>query len=212
MDADPAKDGLRAAAGGFSELVGQLGAEDWERPGLGEWDVRGLVGHTSRALSTIETYLGKETAGPLTQGPVAYYLKVLSTATDPEERRRLDASVAERGREAGASLGDDPALGVSQLLERIVGLVDRTPRDALLATPAGTMTLADYLPTRTFELAVHSLDLARCTGLDVPSGLLPAVTSSCVLAGELAGALPAAPDLLLLWCGRTGLPDHLTIL
>lgn len=212
MDADPAKVGLRAAAGGFSELVRKLGAEDWDRPGLGEWDVRGLVGHTSRALSTIEIYLGKEAAGPRTQGPVAYYLKMLSTATDPEERRRLDASVAERGREAGAALGDDPALGVSRLLERVMGLVDRTPGDALLATPAGTMTLADYLPTRTFELTVHSLDLARCMDLHVPSGLLPAVASSCVLAGELAGRLPSAPDLLLLWCGRTGLPDHLTIL
>lgn len=212
MDADSAKRSLQAAALGFSELVGQLGAQDWERPGLGEWDVRALVGHTSRALSTIETYLGKETPGPRTQGPVAYYLRVLSMVTDPDERRRLDASIAERGREAGAALGDDAALGVSQLVERVVGLVERTPADALLATPAGTMTLADYLPTRTFELTVHSLDLARCTDLEVPRGLLPAVASSCVLAGELAGRLPSAPDLLLLWCGRTGLPDHLTIL
>jgi hypothetical protein len=174
--------------------------------------VRALVGHTSRALSTIETYLGKETAGPRMQGPVAYYLRVLSMVTDPDERRRLDASIAERGREAGAALSDDPALGVSQLVERVVGLVGRTPADALLATPAGTMTLADYLPTRTFELTVHSLDLARCTDIEVPRGLLPAVASSCVLAGELAGRLPSAPDLLLLWCGRTGLPDHLTVL
>lgn len=212
MAADPAREGFRAAAFGLSELVGQLGVEDWERPGLGEWDVRALVGHTSRALSTVETYLGKEVSGPRAEGPVAYYLKVLSSATDPAERHRLDASIAERGREAGAALGDDPALGVSQLAERVVGLVDRTPGDALLATPAGTMTLTDYLPTRTFELAVHSLDLARSTGLEVPSCLLPAIASSCALAGALAGRLPSAPDLLLLLCGRTGLPEHLSVL
>lgn len=211
MDAGPAKQGFRAAAFGFSELVGRLGPGDWERPGLGEWDVRALVGHTGRALSTVETYLGKEATGPRTVGPVDYYLKVVSGVTDSEERRRLDASIAERGREAGAALGDDPARSVGELAERVVGLVDRTPGDALLASPAGTMSLADYLPTRTFELAVHSVDLARSVGLDLPAGLLPAVASSCALAGELAGRLPSAPDLLLLLCGRTGLPDHLSI-
>ena len=28
----------------------------WDQPGLGEWDVRALVGHTSRSLLTLETY------------------------------------------------------------------------------------------------------------------------------------------------------------
>ena len=31
----------------------------WDRPGLGEWDVRALVGHTSRSLLTVETYLAQ---------------------------------------------------------------------------------------------------------------------------------------------------------
>ncbi|MDQ0096006.1 hypothetical protein [Paeniglutamicibacter psychrophenolicus] len=30
-----------------------------DQPGLGEWDVRALVGHTSRALLTVETYLAR---------------------------------------------------------------------------------------------------------------------------------------------------------
>lgn len=212
MDVDAAKRELRGAAFGFSQLVGRLGDGDWGRPALGEWDVRSLVGHTSRALSTIEVYLTKAPTGPRTEGPVEYYLRMLSSVTDPEERRRLDGAVAERGREAGVALGDDPALRVERLVERVVDLVDRTPGDALLGTPAGTMTLAAYLPTRTFELAVHSLDLARSTGLDVPPGLLPAIASSCALAGALAGRLPSAPDLLLLLTGRTGLPDHLSVL
>ena len=33
-----------------SALVG----DRWGRPGLGEWDVRALVGHTSRSLLTVE--------------------------------------------------------------------------------------------------------------------------------------------------------------
>ena len=31
-----------------------LVGDRWGRPGLGEWDVRALVGHTSRSLLTVE--------------------------------------------------------------------------------------------------------------------------------------------------------------
>ena len=37
---------------GTTALVGNR----WELPGLGAWDIRALVGHTSRALLTVETY------------------------------------------------------------------------------------------------------------------------------------------------------------
>lgn len=33
------------------------GGERWDHPGLGEWDVRALVGRTSRSFLTVETYL-----------------------------------------------------------------------------------------------------------------------------------------------------------
>jgi uncharacterized protein (TIGR03083 family) len=212
VDDGPITRELRGAAFGFSELVGQIGAGDWGRPALGEWDVRALVGHTGRALSTVEVYLEKVPTGPPVENAVEYYLKMLSNVTDPDLRGELDRAVAERGREAGAALGDDPASEIEQLAERVVGVVDRTPGDAPLATPAGTMTLAAYLPTRTFELAVHSLDLARATGLEIPPNLLPAIASSCELAGAIAGRLPSAPDLLLLMTGREGLPEHLSVL
>ena len=29
----------------------------WDEPGLGEWSVRDLVGHTSRSFLTVESYL-----------------------------------------------------------------------------------------------------------------------------------------------------------
>ena len=45
------------AARAFAELVRSLPADSWDRPGLGKWSVRDLVGHTSRALITVETYL-----------------------------------------------------------------------------------------------------------------------------------------------------------
>ena len=45
------------AARAFAELVRSIPPESWDGPGLGEWSVRDLVGHTSRALITVETYL-----------------------------------------------------------------------------------------------------------------------------------------------------------
>jgi hypothetical protein len=50
------------------------------------------------------------------------------------------------------------------------------------------MTLIDYLPTRTFELTVHSLDLARALGIESLAVLGPAVSACCELAGRLAGS------------------------
>ena len=36
----------------------------------------------------------------------------------------------------------------------------------MVTTAGGGMRVSDYLPTRTFELTVHCLDIARATGLD----------------------------------------------
>lgn len=199
------------ATAGFAELAGQVRPDQWDRPALGAWDVRALAGHTSRALSTIETYLGKPGTGPVLDGPVQYFLAAL-TGDGPQARQRIDAAVASRGIEAGAALGDDPAAAIVTLVERIGRLVGESPDDAALGVPFGRMTLAGYLPTRTFELTVHSLDLSRALAVPPPTGLAPAITACCDLAGRLAGRLPTAADLLLLLTGRPGLPDHLTVL
>jgi hypothetical protein len=45
------------AAEGFRELARQIRPAQWAAPGLGEWTVLDLVGHTSRALTTVEDYL-----------------------------------------------------------------------------------------------------------------------------------------------------------
>ena len=43
------------AAVWFADVAAGVG-ERWEQPALGEWSVRDLVGHTSRALLTVEAY------------------------------------------------------------------------------------------------------------------------------------------------------------
>ena len=47
-----------AAAEAFIALVERVPGDAWQRAGLGVWDVRALVGHTSRSLSTVRDYLG----------------------------------------------------------------------------------------------------------------------------------------------------------
>src|SRR3954470_18773802 len=91
------------AAGWFAAVVGEVG-DRWERPGLGEWDVRALVGHTSRSLLTVESYLARPAPDVAVPTPVAYYLATSAAADGP--------AVAERGRDAGAALGADPAAAV----------------------------------------------------------------------------------------------------
>ncbi|CAI3800522.1 maleylpyruvate isomerase N-terminal domain-containing protein [Pseudarthrobacter sp. MM222] len=195
--------GYLGAAQAFLVLVGQVPEDAWSKPALGDWDVRGLTGHASRALTTVETYLAAPASGPRRDGPVSYFLTVRG-GTSPE-------AIAQRGRETGDALGSDPAGAVKELVQRITAVVRSTPDDALLATPAGTMTLVDYLPTRTFELAVHGLDLARALGLPTPAPLGPAISASLELAGAIGARLPTAGDLLLLLTGRTGLPGGLSV-
>jgi uncharacterized protein (TIGR03083 family) len=192
------------AAQAFGELAGQVPEYAWSRPALGEWDVRGLTGHASRALSTVEAYLAAPADGPRLDGPVSYFLTVRGGTSS--------AAIAQRGRETGQALGQDPAGSVRELVQRITELVQHTPDDALLGTPAGAMTLIGYLPTRTFELAVHGLDLTRALGLPKPASLDPAIAASLELAGAIGARLPSAGDLLLLLTGRTGLPDGLSVL
>jgi uncharacterized protein (TIGR03083 family) len=192
-DDDP-RAALAAAAAGFTELVAVVGSPDWERPGLGEWDVRGLVGHASRALSTIETYLSQPAAGdgPVISDPAAYFVLNARARRDrPEAGREADAAIAERGRAA---------------------LVAATPGDTLVTLPSGArMPLDAYLPTRMFELAVHSVDLARALGTEVPGAARPAITAACELAGRVAGQLPQAGDALLVLTGRPAPPGGLSI-
>ena len=151
--ADAARWFVRTAA-----LVG----DRWDRPGLGEWDVRALVGHTSRSLLTVEMYLARPAAAVEIASAGDYFRATREMAAGPD--------VAARGRDAGAALGADPAAAVAEIAGRVVPLVDACDGTELVTTIAGGMRLADYLPTRTFELAVHTADLATALGLplDVP--------------------------------------------
>ena len=75
------------------------------------------------------------------------------------------AAITERGRAAGRELGDPPLAEVAARRDaaRARGA---HPDSAPVASPAGVMRLTDYLPSRIFELVVHTDDLARALDIE----------------------------------------------
>jgi uncharacterized protein (TIGR03083 family) len=191
---DAAKWFVRTAA-----LVG----DRWDRPGLGEWDVRALVGHTSRSLVTVEIYLARPAAAAEVASAADYFRATRAAAAGP--------AVAARGRDAGTALGADPAAAVAEIAERVRALVDTQDGSELVTTIAGGMRLGDYLPTRTFELVVHTADLATALGVppDVPA---TSAAQALHIITDLAVADGLAGPLLLAATGRPGLPVGFSVL
>lgn len=170
-----------------------LVSDRWDQPGLGEWDIRALVGHTSRSLLTVELYLARPAAAAEIGCAADYFVAARAAAADP--------TFVVRGREAGAALGADPAAAVAQLAARVLPLVDSVDGTELVTTIVGGMRLTDYLPTRTFELVVHTTDLATALGLP-PVPPANAATQALHIVADLAVADDLAGALLLVATGR----------
>lgn len=194
-----------SAARSFAELVHRIPADAWDGPGLGDWDLRSLVGHTSRSLVTVSTYLQTTAEREDVTTPHGYYARVTAAALgiDPE-------AVLERGRQAGRDLGDDPAAAVDGLVERVFRDLEGVD-DRFIEVIGGLgIRLFTYLPTRTFELAVHSLDIAGALGisLELPDDVL---ADAVVLASRIAVASGDGPAVLLALTGRAGLPPSFSV-
>ena len=198
------REAYEIAAGLFVNTVEQVRPTQWEQPGLGVWTVRDLVGHTSRALLTVELYLAKPAAQREVMRPVDYYLRAQAGLADP-------GSVAARGREAGVALGPDPIAAVRDIAARVLAQVNTASDEALVSTPVGGMRLIDYLPSRIFELAVHTLDLAAALPVTVT---LPEPVAAVAL--HLLADLALQPDkaaaLLLAATGRRASPAGFSVL
>jgi hypothetical protein len=93
----------------------------------------------------------------------------------------------------------------------VIRLVETQDGTELMTTIVGGMRLGDYLPTRTFELAVHTADLTRALGvpLDVPA---TAAAQALEVVVDLAVAGGLAGPLLLAATGRPGLPAGYSVL
>ena len=203
MATDPHRH-FAVAARWFADLVDRIPTVAWDQPGLGEWDLRALVGHTSRSLITVDTYLDRPTEQIAVATPWDYY-RVTSdlAAASPD-------AVVERGRQAGVALGEHPARAVGDLVDRVLPRV-AAEDDPVIETIAGGMRLSDYLPTRTFELVVHGYDIAAAVDLTPPPLAPETLAAALDLAGRIAIAGGKGDVVLRALTGRTSLPAGFTV-
>ncbi|WP_336659562.1 maleylpyruvate isomerase N-terminal domain-containing protein [Leucobacter sp. USHLN153] len=208
-----ARTNFAAAAAWAVEVVDAVPASGWDAPGLGDWDLRALVGHTSRALLTVEQYLARPAHAEAARSADEYFARSLQLPG------ASDTAVLQRGIEAGAALGDDPALAFAEIAGRVLGVV-KDAGNPLIETIVGGMRLAAYLPTRAFELVVHGLDVrAAVIALDGHAASAPPPEPPASVLGEaleLAGAIAArrgvGSALLLAATGRGPLPERYSVL
>ena len=188
----------------FGRVVDKVDIDGFEAPALGEWLVRDLIGHTYRAFTTILSYSAAPGDKVEIERPVDYFLKAFETLADPKQ-------VAERGRAAGLEIIDDPKLMVRGFAMYVKNKLGELSDDHIMATPVGGMRLIDYLPTRTFELIIHTLDLAKALGVDdePPENGMEATLQ---ILGQLALYRGHASSLVLAATGRHGLPKGFSVL
>lgn len=186
---------FQRASAGFRAVVRAIPDGRLGDPGLGSWTVRDLLGHTTRAYLTIESYLEASTGdGPWIDSAAGYFAAA-RVVTD-------SAAVAERGVAAGVALGDEPRAAALAIAGRVEAIVSAASGEEVVATPFGRMRLSEYLRTRALELTVHTADLARALGLDLPAATRASSPPALRLAAELATEATAA-DALAALTGRS---------
>lgn len=191
------------ASATFADVVAEIEPSAWGGPGLGAWDLRGLVGHTSRALATVLAYFDKPADIEAIDSAEQYYALAARQFTDSD-------AVAERGRRAGEDLGTEPAEAIRHLVEQARTKVNDADPEALISVLGGGMRVGRYHPTRTFELAVHSLDIGAATGIDVPISM-PVLAHTAALAARVAVALGKGQTVLTALTGRRPLPSDFSV-
>lgn len=181
----------------FLSAVRTVDDEQWDLPGLGEWNVRELVAHTVRAFRTVDQYLDGTVRDPTPLASAAEYFRLVLAEEEPH------LHIAMRARREAPDLGDDPIAVAEALADLAIRTVERAPAAAPVHTFVGVIALPDYLATRVVELIVHTLDLAAALGLDLAIPPLPARMAVQVL-GDLVDD-DYLGDLLLALTGRTDL-------
>ncbi|MER5965181.1 sterol carrier family protein [Streptomyces sp. NPDC002057] len=160
------------------EAVEALTPEQLDGPTrLGEWTVRDLAAHLAWMVDSVPRLLAAPERGedrlalldwPSVTAGAAERIDVFTRGIDASDLPGLYARVA-----------DD----VDRALEGAAG-------ERLLPLTFGTMTLADFLVTRTVELVVHTDDLNAATGAGIPYDRQALATCTRLLADVLAVRAP----------------------
>ncbi|CAG6394784.1 maleylpyruvate isomerase family mycothiol-dependent enzyme [Streptomyces cocklensis] len=183
-DPDRTWNALVAQVGQVRDAVRALPEAAYALPsGLPGWDVRLLVAHIVRQVDVLGVLLAEPE--PVPGGPLTG-LDAWTQETGPIADR-LDATT----RAAAEAMEAGPAAAVEAAAGRLAGLRDEALRPGrLLPEPFGGMRALDFTVTRLVELVVHSDDLARATGREVPLDRQALAAVVRVLADALAAKAP----------------------
>lgn len=190
----------RAAAVSFADLVTRLPDDRWDSAGPGDRTVRDLVGHTvNSALRPVPDVLGRTADNLAADSPEGYWAVV----------RTAPPSAAGAG-DSGPALGPDAGDTVAELIGRATATLANVGDADVVATPIGGMRVRDWLPTRTFELVVHGLDVAAAAGVDFR--LAPAVLAeTAALSARTAVAIGDGELVVRALTGRAVLPPGFSV-
>ena len=184
----------------FLERVRRVPDDRWDGPGLGDWTLRELVGHASRAYVTVEAYLAP-------RRPSRWPDRRSTSAGSWPDEGVNDAIAAQgprgglgpRGRSGGRGRG---------AAARAAPPSPPRPAGAVCATRIGTLSLGDFLATRVVELTLHGLDVDQALGRpDEEPPAPPAQMAVAIMSALVAGSSRAV--LLRALTGRGGLPPRL---
>ncbi len=191
-----------SAADAFLDLVAPVSLDRYAGPGLGEWDLRALVGHTGRSFVTVTTYLATRAERIAARSAGEYFTLVSRIAAAD-----TSGAIHERGVAAGVALGDHPLEALRDSRAAAEEALDRLgDDDPVVETAGGGMRVSDYLPTRIFELTVHSLDIAAALGttFEPPRD---ALAETLLIAADSALEQGLGADVVLALTGRRPLPE-----
>ncbi|BBH71382.1 hypothetical protein ACTI_80670 [Actinoplanes sp. OR16] len=200
----------RSAAIAFADLVSRIPPDRLDGPGLGEWTLRDLLGHTvSSALRQVPQALSQQAPMLVVPAPEAYFAAVHRAPKELLAAARTAST--DDARATGKALGDNPADAVSGFVGQATAALAAAGDDDLITTPAGGMRVRDWLPTRTFELTVHATDAAEASGQ--PISLDPdTLAETAALAARIAAAIGEGQVALRALTGRASLPAGFTVI
>ncbi|MDI3388729.1 sterol carrier family protein [Streptomyces sp. B-S-A8] len=172
---------VRAQFGAVREAANHLTPEQLARPThLEPWTVRDLLVHLDMAVSAVVRHLddaepAKPGLGLLDWPPATFKFAGALADVVPELAARAPEQLDELFARTLADFDDRLA---------------KAEPHRTLATRLGAMALGDFLVTRTVELVVHTDDLNRAAGIDVPLDRQAVAACTRFLADALAAKAP----------------------
>ncbi|MFD4769890.1 maleylpyruvate isomerase family mycothiol-dependent enzyme [Streptomyces niveus] len=148
--------------------------------GLGDWTVRELAAHLCFGVESVSRALEQPAPPAVEVGLPEWAFATAAYAAPISDDVKAYAASAE------------PAELFARTADRITELLSDAPADRLIAIRVGAMRLGDFLVTRTVELVVHTDDLHRATGLDIPFDRQALAACTRLLADALAAKAPGA--------------------